>query len=192
MELHRIDPARDYELFEESWRWLQESPRWRRDTEAVFGTLDHGEYLAAAHHPGRVDIGVFGGNLVAKVALHLIAKNTYEVSLEAARTAPPTVIIAAGRLIRDQLFGWYGAQHAAMWILARHTGMKAIASAIGFAFSGVTMLRRTPRGRVMEWQLFTLEANYEQQEQATDPAAVAAVPESVLQRHQHLRLDDAA
>lgn len=188
LEIHRIDPARDYELFEESYRWLKTSPRWRRDTEAVFGTLDYGEYLAASHRPGRVDIGVFDGNLVAKVALHLVAKNTYEVSLESMRTANSAVIVEAGRLIRDQLFGWYSAELAVMWILTRHTGMQRIANAIGFQPTGVSMLRRTPAGRVMEWQLFSLEANYEQQEQATDPAN----PESVPQQHQYVRLANTA
>jgi hypothetical protein len=170
LEIHRIDPARDYELFEKCYRWLQRSPRWRRDTEAVFGTMDQEEYLAAAHRPGRVDIGVFDGNLIAKVALHLVARNTYEVSLEASRNVNLEAIIIAGCLIRDQLFGWYGAELAVMWVLTRHTGMHRIVHAIGFKPTGVTMLRRTPAGRVMEWQLFTLRSDYEQQKQTADPA----------------------
>lgn len=185
LEIGRLEPHLDRGLFWTSYHWLKSSPPWRQDTEAVFGTLDREEYMKARWADNRIDIGVFDdGAYIAKVALHLVAKNIYEVSLEAMRTADPAVIIEAGRLIRDQLFGWYGAEQAAMWILARHAGMKAIARAIGFVFTGVTMLRRTPAGRVMEWQLFTLRIDHEQQEQATDDPATTAV----LQRHQYVRL----
>lgn len=190
LKIRRLDPVADLELFERCYSWLLDSPRWRLETEGVFGTLDRDEYLAAAHNPGRVDIGIFDGELVAKVALHLTAKNTYEVSLEADRCANTQLIIQAGCLVRDQLFGRYGAELAYVWIPTRHSSVQRIIKAIGFQADNVTMLHGEYRGRLIEWLLFSLKASYVEQKQTA--TADHAGPEPVLQRHQHLRLSDAA
>lgn len=173
LEIRRLDPAYDKWRYEASYFWLENSPVWRQHTEAVFGTLDYDEYMAARWGEKRIDIGIFADNAyIAKVVLHLVAKNTYEVSLESMRTAPIDAVITAGLSIRDQLFGQYGAQVAFAWVPRWAKSVQAILCAIGFSSDGVTMLRGTCRGRVIEWQRFSIRRANEQQEQATaDPAA---------------------
>lgn len=159
LEIRRLDPATDTALFEQSFGWLAGSPSWRQYTESVFGTLDHTEYMAARLDERRIDIGIFADDVfIAKVALHLVAKSTYEVSLEAMRTADPAIIAQAGQLIRDQLFDVYGAQSVFAWVPRWAKSVQSILTAIGFENSGVIMLRGTCRGRLIEWLRFSLKA----------------------------------
>ena len=167
--IRRLHPAYDRQLFEHSFSWLRNSPTGRRQTEDVFGTLDREEYLAAATDERRIDIGVFADKyFFAKVTLHLTARRTYEVSLEADRNAPVEGIVLAGQLIRAQLFGLYGAQLVFAWVPRWAKGVQAILTTIGFQPTGVTMLHGTSRGRLIEWVQFTLRADDEQQEQTTN------------------------
>lgn len=158
LEIRRLDPAYDKHRFEASYFWLENSPVWRQHTEAVFGTLNYGEYMAVRWAENRIDIGIFvDGGYCAKVTLHLIAKNTYEVSLESMRATSPEAIVLAGLSIRDQLFGVYGAQVAIAWVPRWAKGVQAILRAVGFNCDGVTMLRGECRGRTIEWERFSIE-----------------------------------
>ena len=169
--IRRLDPTTDQAFYRWAFSWLADSPLWRQHTEAVFGTLDQAEYLQAARsdrsrrpvEPGsdrRLDIGVMDGPVfVAKVALHLTAKHTYEVSLEAARGVNPAAIITAGLLIRDRLFGEYHARSVFAWVPRWASGVRRVLAAIGFHNSCVSMLRGTCRGRTIEWLRFSLEVD---------------------------------
>lgn len=156
--IKRLNYTTDQALYRWAFSWLEDSPDWRRHTEAVFGTLDRSEYLQAARNDHRIDIGVVDGPLfIAKVALHLIAKHTYEVSLEAARGANTATIITAGMLIRDQLFGQYGARCVFAWVPRWAKGVQQVLLAIGFHDTYVSMLKGTCRNRVIEWLRFSIE-----------------------------------
>lgn len=160
MEIRRLHPTVDLPLFEQSFEWLVTSPKWRRHVEAVFGTLNREEYLLTRWAETRIDIGVFDGpDYIAKVALHITAKHTYEVSLEARRDANPAVIIDAGCAIRDQLFGLYGAQLAYAWVPRWAKSIQAILTAIGFQDLGISMLRGVCRGRLIEWEQFSIRSS---------------------------------
>lgn len=174
LSIRRLDPTADYRLFEWAFGWLHESPTWRQHSEAVFGTLDFDEYLAAAQDEKRIDIGIFDEDyFAAKVVLHLVAKNTYEVSLESNRATLHSLIAAAGLSIRDQLFGQYGAEAVFAWVPRWAKGVQAILRAIGFSPDHVSMLRGTCRGRTIEWLRFSIGRANEQQEQTTaDSTAV--------------------
>ena len=177
LAIRRIDPMQDGPLIEHSFSWLLNSPVWRQQTEDVFGTLDYQDYIVAHNNERRIDIAVFEGKYHrAVVTLHLVAKNTYEVSLQADRKARPDVIIAAGCLIRDQLFGLYQAQLVYAWVPRWAKGVKAILTAVGFLPDCVTMARGTARRRLIEWDRYSLRRTDVQQEQATDhPDAEAGV-----------------
>lgn len=165
-----LDPDEDGELFDEAFSWLATSPPWRRATEAVFGTLDLDEYLAAAHSPGRVDIGVFdGGELVALVTFTIRAKGVYEVHLEAKPGASAELVTTAGCLIRDQIFGKYGAQMVFAWVPKCNRPVRAVLKAIGFSASHVTMRHGIYRDRVIEWEQLSIGVVNGQQEAGTDP-----------------------
>lgn len=186
-EIRRLHPADDHRLFMCSYHWITDSPVWRQHTEAVFGTLDFDQYMSAAWEESRIDIGIWSdGAYNAKVALHLVAKNTYEVSLESDRSTSSDAIIAAGLSIRDQLFGQYGAESVFAWVPRWARGVQAILLAIGFRADGVTMLRGQCRGRTIEWLRFSIGRAYEQQEQTTATANAA------VQQCQHLRLANTA
>lgn len=152
MSIRRLNAESDYPLFEAMYGWLQDSPGWRRETEAIFGTMDHEEYIAATHNPERVDIGIFEDDeLIADVILTLRAKHTYEVHLEAKRGANAGAILEAGREILATMFGRYGAKFAFMWTPSWNRAVIALNSAIGFHTDNVTMLHGTCRGRLVEW-----------------------------------------
>jgi hypothetical protein len=152
LELRRLDPIADLALYETAYRWLMDSPSWRRQTEAIFGTLDHDEYMTATHSEGRCDVGIFrDGELTAIVILTITAKHTYEVHFESEGNVDPELIIAAGHMIRSQLFGEYGAQLAYTWTPSWNRTVLAIDKAIGFVDDGVRMLHGTCRGRLVEW-----------------------------------------
>lgn len=169
LAIRRIDPERDSLLIEHSFSWLLNSPTWRQQTEDVFGTLNYQDYVVAHNDERRIDIAVFEGKYHrAMVTLHLVAKNTYEVSLQADRTARANIIVAAGCLIRDQLFGIYSAQLVYAWVPRWARGVKAILTSIGFLPDNVIMARGTARGRLIEWDRYSLRRSDEQQEQATD------------------------
>lgn len=187
LEIRRLDPNADRLLYEQMFLWLHASPLWRQDTETVFGTLDLTEYMAATHDSTRIDVGVFeDGRLIADVIFTMRAKGVFEVHLEAARGADITAIVTAGRLIRDQIFA-QGAQVVYAWVPRRNLAVIRILQAIGFSHTYVSMLRTTPGGRVTEWAKLNIEVGYGQQE-----AGNQTVTESDLQRHQSVRLDDAA
>lgn len=188
LEIRRLDPTEDELLFKLAYRWLYHSPHWRRDTEEVFGTTNFTEYMAATHDSHRIDIGVFEDDqLTAIVIFTLRAKDTYEVHLEAPRSADPATIVEAGCHIRDQIFGWYNARLVYAWVPRLNTSVIAILQAIAFQPTHVSMLRTTPRGRVTEWVQLSIEANYGQQE-----AEHTAIPNPIVQRHEHLWVANAS
>lgn len=168
VDIRRIRPD-DRHLFETAYQWLLDSPEWRKQTEQVFGTLDEYEYMRAIDDPGRVDIGIWvEGLFKAIVTLTIRAKDTYEVHFEAAAGTDPEAIITAGHLIRDQLFGLYGAQLVYTWTPSWNRGVLAIDKAIGFTADHVSMFHGTCRGRLIEWVRLSLRAGYGQQETDTN------------------------
>lgn len=169
LALHRLDPAKDALLIEYAFSWLLNSPTWRQHTEEVFGTLNYQDYVAAHNDERRIDIAVFEGKYHrATITLHLVARNTYEVSLQADRRTSVEVISAAGQAIAAQLFGLYAAEAVYAWIPRWAKGVARMAQAIGFTSDYVTMARGTARGRLVEWERFSLRREDVQQEQATD------------------------
>lgn len=181
LEIRRLDPVADLALYDTAYRWLLDSPSWRQQTEAIFGTLDHDEYLAATHSEGRCDVGIFtDSGLVAIVILTLTAKHAYEVHFEAARNARPETIIEAGHMIRDQLFDTYGAQLAYTWTPSWNRTVLAIDKAIGFADDGVRMLHGTCRGRLIEWVRLSMRGSNGLKE--TDADTTANTEPAVQQR----------
>lgn len=187
LEIRRLDPTNDQWLFRVAHNWLVESPSWRRDTEAVFGTLDRTAYLTATHDDHRIDIGIFLDNqLEAIVTFTLRAKGVFEVHLEAARRADAVTIATAGCIIRDQIFA-QGAQLVYAWVPRRNSAVRTILHAIGFRADNVSMFRTTPQGKVTEWIKLSIGADYGQQETEHHPNANAG-----SQQCEHVRLDDAA
>lgn len=173
--IRRLDSNIDEPLFRTMFTWLEQSPSWRRETEAVFGTLDLTEYLAATHWDRRIDVGVFvGSTLIACVTMTLTAKDTYEVHFEASRQADPAVVVAAGRVIRDQMFA-YGTQLAYTYTPRWNRTVLAINNALGFRPSGVIMLRGTCRGRLIEWLQYQVKNPYGRQQTENTAATAAAV-----------------
>lgn len=156
IEVRRLRPATDEYLFLEAFRWLDDSPPWRRETEAVFGTLDREEFLAATYSPTRIDVGVFDDRvLTALVSLSLAAHRTYEVHFEAARGANPAAVIEAGISIRDQMFR-YGCHTAFTWTVHWNRPVLAINKALGFRPSGVTMHHGSCQGRLIQWVQYSI------------------------------------
>jgi hypothetical protein len=155
--IRRLNPITDESLFHIAFGWLEDSPSWRRETEAVFATLDREQYLQATLDPARIDIGVFNGpEFIANVILTLRGMDIYEVHFEAAPDADPKTIIAAGCQIRDLMFGQYGMQMAYTWTPKWNRGVLAINKALGFEPSGVMMIHGTARGRLIDWVQYSI------------------------------------
>lgn len=149
--VRRLDPTTDHLLFEQAYQWLIDGPAWRRETEAVFNTLDRTEWLAGAHLPGRIDIGIFlVSELTADVVLTMRGSNIYEVHFDAQRGTPTDVVIEAGLSIRDQMLQ-YGMQWCYTWTPHWNRPVLSVIKAIGFQPDNVSMLHGTCRGRLIEW-----------------------------------------
>lgn len=154
--IRRLDPIADEPLFHIAFGWLEDSPSWRQETEAVFGTLDREQYLVNTIDDHRIDIGVFHGpEFIADVILTLRGKHTYEVHFEAAPDADPDAVITAGQWIRDQMLN-YGAQMFYTWTPKWNRSVLRINKALGFKPSTVTMLRGLCRGKLVEWVQYSL------------------------------------
>lgn len=157
--IRRLHLPADFSLYHTMYTWLVESPSWRQETEAIFGTLDWEAYMAAAQSPGRCDIGIFeDSQLIATVILTLTAKDTYEVHFEASPTARWETVVVAGERIRDMVFEIYGARLVYTWTPRWNRGVMAINKAIGFAPDYVTMFKGTCRGRLVEWARYSIVA----------------------------------
>jgi hypothetical protein len=159
LAMRRLDPKQDIALYREAYRWLVNAPSWRRQIEAVFGTLDQAAYLTAAADPGRVDVGVFDrGELTAIIVLTIRAKGVYEVHLEAHPGMAVELLVQASLLVRDRLFDEYGAQSVFAWTPRWHRTMRRVLQAVGFVDDHVTMLHGTCHGKVIEWVRLSIEA----------------------------------
>lgn len=155
--IRRLNPITDTPLFAETYRWLMEGPEWRRETEAVFGTLNRSEFLAGPSMPGRCDIGIFDNKkFIANVILTICGRGVFEVHFEACREADPVVIVDAGQDIRDILFGRYGAERVITWTPKWNRTVLSINRAIGFRPNNVSMLYGKYRSRPIEWVQYSL------------------------------------
>lgn len=154
--IRRLDAEKDADLFLQSWGWLETSPRWRQETEAVFGAVDQDNYFTALANPERIDIGVFErGEFTSLVTLTLRASNIYEVHLEAGPAASADAIIFAGWQIRERMFD-YGMQRAYTWTPHWNRPVLRINKAIGFLPDNVSMFRGTCRNNLVEWVRYSL------------------------------------
>lgn len=158
--IRRLHPRTDHQLFEQMYGWLLSAPHWRRDTEAVFGTLDREEYLLAAYSPNRIDIGVFDhGELCADIILTLQGSGIYEAHLEARRGAPLDLLAVCISQVRDQMFAEYGAQMFFTWQPVRNRTVIAMQKSVGFHADHVNMLRGVSHGKAIEWTRLSLRRN---------------------------------
>lgn len=156
LEIRRLDPTADHVLFEQSYQWLIDGPQWRRECEAVFGTLDRTKWLAQTYTQGRFDIGIFiDQHFAASVGLIVRGTSIYEVHFDAERGTPLEAVIDAGISIRDQMFD-YGMQWCYTWIPHWNRPVLAVNKAIGFHPDNVSMLHGTCRGRLIEWVRYSL------------------------------------
>lgn len=157
LDLRRLDPIADEPLFHIAFGWLEDSPRWRQEAEAVFGTLDREQYLAAATDSHRLDVGVFDGpEFIANIVLVLRAKGVYEAHLEAAPTAPATLVVQAAQMVANQLFVDYGAAAIYCWVPKCNRSVAKLNKAIGFQPDGVIMARGTVRGKLVDWHRYSM------------------------------------
>lgn len=157
--IRRLNPITDDSLFMQVYGWLEDSPRWRQESEGVWGSTAPDEWLAATHDPTRIDIGVWdAGELVGDIVLVLRAVGVYEAHLHARRGTKAEVIVEAVETAAAQLFGEYGAESVFAWVPTFNRAMRRIIKAIGFRADGITMWRGTCRGRLVEWTKFTMEA----------------------------------
>lgn len=157
MNLRRLDPIADEPLLHIAFGWLEDAPRWRQESEAIFGTLDREQYLQNAVSPYRVDVGVFDGpEFVADIILYLRAKGVYEAHLEAKPDAIPELVADAARMVAAQLFTNYGAVLIYTWVPHFNRPVHKLNKAIGFGCDNVNMLRGTVRGRLVDWQRYSM------------------------------------
>jgi hypothetical protein len=180
LEIRRLNPVTDRLLYDTAFDWLDQSPDWRKDMEAVFAAATYDRYIAAIYDAGRVDVGVFvDRQLTAIVIFTIRSKFTYEVHLEADPKANAVEVTKAGCLIRDQIFNIHNARLVYAWVPSFNRPVKRILEAIGFRADHVTMLHGTCRGKLIEWVQFSMRANDEQQKAAD--STTDAEPEYGLQ-----------
>lgn len=161
LSIKRLDPAADEPLYHIAFGWLEDAPRWRKEAEGVFGTLDREAYLTAATDPARMDVGVFDGpEFVALIALVLRARGVLEVYLEARPRISPTLLVQAAQSVAHQLFTSLGIQVIYSWVPACNRAVHKLNKAIGFQTDHVTMLRGTVRGKPLDWQRYSLPNPY--------------------------------
>lgn len=161
LTIRRLDPTNDEALYHIAFGWLEDAPKWRRETEAVFGTLDREQYLDNRLVPNRVDVGVFTGpEFVALITLMLIDVGIYEAHFESTPDCPRDVIVRAAQMVAHQMFTDYGMQAVYTWVPRYNRPVAAINKAIGFRRDGVNMLHGTCKGKLIDWVRYSLPNPY--------------------------------
>lgn len=169
-DIRRLDPITDEALYHIAFGWLEDAPNWRQETEAVFGTMDREQYLANTLDTHRVDIGVFDGpEFVAVIVLVLRAKNVYEGHFESKPDIDRITVVHAAQMVAHQMFANYGAQAIYCWTPTFNRPVIAINKAIGFHADRVNMLRGTVRGRLVDWQRWSMRNSYGRTQDQTNP-----------------------
>lgn len=152
VEIRRLNPADDRELFEAAWHWLDESPQWRKETAAVFSAIDYDGYMAEALDPDRIDVGVWDSEkFIAIITLTQTSKDVYEIHFEASRHANMEALIEAGWNVRHLMFKQYNAREGFTYTVKQNRAVLAMDRTIGFTDDNISIFKGQLRGKPLEW-----------------------------------------
>jgi hypothetical protein len=121
--------------------WQQELPR---RFAAVYSTVTNDETA--------IQLGIFSdAELCSVVTLAPRAKGVLEAHLAVKKGQAVTELLPALLSLRDQLFRELGVTEVHGWVARRHRGAYAVARAVGFEETGITLLQGNA-GRLLEWR----------------------------------------
>lgn len=151
MEIRRLDPVKDADLYRQAYRWTLEAPRWLRDCAKVFEAPDEDSYIAEAATPGRVDIGIFVPEFTGMISLVIRGVDVYEAYIAAKRHSPLELLSHAVLDIYNTMVG-YGMQQTFVWIAARNRAILQLCEGVGFEQTGLEMWKGSSHGRPIHWR----------------------------------------
>jgi hypothetical protein len=134
VDIRLLDAKDDLNVHEAAWRWLDDTPRWFRESSALFKE-SWDDYLS--HIPKELHYGVFVDREPSAI-IRLIEDLpwVFQLHLSAKRKTDPMVILQAGTALRDFLFA-KGVKAFYGFIAKQNRGVRKLYEGLGFADTGV-------------------------------------------------------
>jgi hypothetical protein len=150
MDIRRLSPESDVELYREAFAWDVDAPRWYAQMDSVFRPDSFDECLSLATHDDQVDVGVFEDGLIGLITISRRGPGLYEAHLSAKRGTDLNLLAEAGYQVKEQLFG-LGMKRGFVWVAKKNRPVRRLCQLIGFTPDGFTMLRGRYHDKPIEW-----------------------------------------
>lgn len=150
MEIRRLDPETDIDLYRELWRWQSEYPRALRDAVKVHSVDSFEEFLEQAKG-ARIHVGIFDSELCAVIGLQWLATGMYEIHLSAKRKTRLEQLIEPCLSIQKTAFEELQCRYWFLFTPEWNRGAILLATAMGFYNDGVSKIVGTTKHRVIKW-----------------------------------------
>lgn len=165
--LRRLSPDADRELLLLGLQWdTQDAPEWFRRAEAVWSGDTPEVYLARARRPEQADLLVEeNGYSAGIITVEMIAPGVAELFFSAPRRSRPELLTQACWQVGSQLLRDGLAAKLVSWVCTLNRGALRLNRACGMQETGISLLKGSVRGRVLEWR--RLELTRERWEEIT-------------------------
>lgn len=148
MEIRRLDPEKDIDLYKQSFDWDKDYPRWYQDAEKV-ARVDFDEWMERSNE--RADVGVFDPDFTALISVICRAPQIFEVHFWAKRKTNLERLGLAALNVRRSLERLVGMRGAFAWIVKRNAPVKRLCGMIGFVPDGATLVDGESHGKPITW-----------------------------------------
>lgn len=153
MNIRRLDPETDSDLYAIAWGWERSYPRWLRDAEKTCG-LPLPEFMAKA--VTRADIGIFAPDFIGMVSVIPRGNRVFEGHIWAKRGAKIEGMAVAGGSICQGLARDLGMKAGYVWIVKRNIPIKRLCGIIGLLPDGAEIVDGESHGKSIVWQRLSL------------------------------------
>lgn len=165
--LRRLDPATEAEALLMAFRWdTADAPEWFRRAESVWSEETPENVLERARRSVQTDVAVEkNGQIAGIITLEMIAPGVIEMFFSAPRGSDSVLLRAACWQVGSQLLRDGVAAKLVSWVCTLNRGAMRLNRDCGMQETGISLLKGTVRGRVLEWK--RLELTRERWEELT-------------------------
>jgi len=174
VNIRRLDPEKDLELYRETYEWDRSYPQWYQDAEKV-ARLDLEQFIEQAKE--RADIGIFLPEFVALISILRRAPKVFEGHIWAKRHTKIETLGWAAFNVRKSLERDLGMLAGYVWIVKRNAPIRKLCILAGLVPDGAEFVDGISHGKPITW----IRCSYGKKEidHDADPTAASAAKSSV-------------
>lgn len=153
IEIRRLDPEKDRNLYEEAFEWERNYPRWLRDAEKAC-SVPLPEFLEKAD--ARADIGIFAPEFIGMVSIISRGVKVFEGHVWAKRCTNLGMLAEGVGSVVQSLIVDLEMRAGFVWVAKSNRPIRKLCGIIGLLPDGAEVVDGESHGKPIIWQRLSL------------------------------------